>query len=136
MKNSNNDWLVTVEMNMKLLNRSSFTLLAKAPFAQWIASLEGKKSCEEGYELLSLAQLRESGSLYLIDEVVHEDDFERLIQDSWRKMFENELTAWDEFEDYWPALSYSRFTQWFDVQTNLMTFDVSLDPIMSATISD
>lgn len=119
---------------MKLLNRSSFTLLARLPFAEWIASLEGKISVEDGYELLSLAQLREAGSVYLIDEVAQESDFDDLMQVSWEKMFKNELSAWDEFEDYWPQISESLFEQWFEVQTNVMTFDLSTDPIMTATM--
>lgn len=120
---------------MKLINRSSFTLLAKAPFANWVASLEGKISADEGYELLSLEQLRESGSVYLVDEVVQEQDFDTLLGGSWQKMFENELSAWDEFGDYWPAVSVELFEQWFDCQANLMSFDLSLDPMMSANIS-
>ena len=119
---------------MKLLNRSSFSLLAKLPFAQWVASLEGKISADDGYELLSLAQLREAGSVYLIDEVAQESDFDDLMQAGWEKMFKNELAAWDEFEDYWPEISAPLFEQWFEVQANVMSFDLSTDPIMTATI--
>ena len=119
---------------MKLLNRSSFTLLAKLPFAQWVASLEGKISVDDGYELLSLAQLREAGSVYLIDDVAQETDFDDFMQSSWENMFKNELSAWDEFEDYWPQISESLFEQWFEVQANVMTFDLSADPIMTATV--
>jgi len=121
---------------MKLINRSSFTLLAKAPFAQWVASLEGKISEEEGYELLSLEQLREAGSVYLIDEVVQEEDFDQLLLEHWQKMFENELSAWDEYADYWPSLSFDLFAQWFELQANLMSFDLSQEPIMTARMSE
>jgi hypothetical protein len=121
---------------MKLINRSSFNLLAKAPFAQWIASLEGKISQEQGYELLSLEQLREAGSVYLIDEVVQEEDFDQLLLEHWQKMFENELSAWDEYADYWPSLSFDLFTQWFELQANLMSFDLSQEPIMTAKMSE
>ncbi|EPJ49366.1 MAG: hypothetical protein OFPII_01530 [Osedax symbiont Rs1] len=119
---------------MKLINRSSFTLLAKAPFAEWIASLEGKIAAEDGYQKLSLAELRESGSVYLIDEVAQESDFDLLLSDGWQKMFENELSAWDQFADYWPVINYPVFTQWFEVQTNVMTFDLSTDQIMTAIL--
>ncbi len=119
---------------MKLINRSSFTLLAKAPFAEWIASLEGKIATEDGYQKLSLAELRESGSVYLIDEVAQESDFDLLLSDGWQKMFENELSAWDQFSDYSPVINYPVFTQWFEVQTNVMTFDLSTDQIMTATL--
>lgn len=121
---------------MKLVNRSSFTLLAKQPFADWVASLEGKISSEEGYEKLSLVELREAGSVYLIDEVAQESDFITLLTQSWQLMFENELSAWDEFGDYWPLISRENFEQWFELQTNVMTFDLSADAIMTAAMSD
>ncbi|MGB1238526.1 MAG: hypothetical protein ACPG4U_09975 [Pseudomonadales bacterium] len=119
---------------MKLLNRSSFTLLAKAPFAQWVASLEGKISAEEGYECLSLAQLREAGTVYLVTEVAQESDFEQQLDSHWQQMLNNELAAWDEFGDYWPQLSRSQFSEWFEVQCNLMTFDLSVEPMMTASL--
>jgi hypothetical protein len=119
---------------MKLLNRSSFTLLAKAPFAQWVASLEGKISVEQGYELLTLEQLREAGSVYLIDEVAQESDFYDFLAKHWQAMFENELSAWDEFGDYWPALSAQDFDDWFELQMNVMSFDLSKEPLMTANI--
>jgi hypothetical protein len=121
---------------MKLINRSSFTLLAKQPFADWVASLEGKISSEDGYEKLTLEQLREAGSVYLIDEVAQESDFNDLLKQSWQQMFENELNAWDEFGDYWPVISSDNFNTWFELQTNVMTFDLSADVIMTAAMSD
>ncbi len=121
---------------MKLINRSSFTLLAKAPFAQWVASLEGKISAEEGYECLSLEQLRESGSVYLIDEVAQESDFTDFLAQHWSVMFANELSAWDEFEDYWPSLNKALFEQWFEVQMNVMSFDLSAAPILTANLAE
>ena len=121
---------------MKLINRSSFTLLAKAPFAQWVASLDGKISAEEGYECLSLEQLRESGSVYLIDEVAQESDFTDFLAQHWSAMFANELSAWDEFEDYWPPLNETMFEQWFEVQMNVMSFDLSKAPILTANLTE
>lgn len=121
---------------MKLLNRSSFTLLAKAEFANWVASLQGKISEEDGYEYLSLEQLRESGSVYLIDEVAQETDFSDFINVHWSVMFANELSAWDEYGDYWPEISRTTFEQWFEVQTNVMTFDLSTQPVLTANLQE
>lgn len=121
---------------MKLLNRSSFTLLAKAPFARWIASLEGLLDEDSGYECLSLSQLRESGSVYLIEEVAQESDFEHWLAEHWLMMLKNELSAWDEFGDHWPALTLDVFSQWFEVQTNVMTFDLANEQIMMANMSE
>ena len=120
---------------MKLINRSSFTLLATAPFSLWVASLEGKISIEDGYEKLSLEQLREAGSVYLIDEVAQESDFVEILNSNWQQMFENELSAWDEFGDYWPVMSHDLFGQWFEIQTNVMTFDLSQEAVMTAQLN-
>jgi hypothetical protein len=120
---------------MKLINRSSFTLLAAAPFAQWVASLDGKIGIEEGYERLSLEQLREAGSVYLIDEVAQESDFTEMLSLNWQKIFENELSAWEAFGDYWPVISHDLFELWFETQTNVMTFDLSHEALMTAELN-
>lgn len=121
---------------MKLINRSSFTLLPKQPFAEWVASLQGKVGDDEGYELLTLLQLREAGSIYLIDEVAQESDFTELLAQNWKPMFENELRAWDEFADYWPLITAEAFSLWFELQTNVMTFDLSSESLMTALLDD
>jgi len=117
---------------MKLLNRSAITLLAKAPFAQWIATLP------EGDELnqpTSLEELRREGNIYLISEAEQESDFIKVLSVQWDDLWTNELAAWDEFEDHWPEnRSLKGFQEWFDITYQVMAFDVSPEPLLVATL--
>ncbi|WP_372738098.1 hypothetical protein [Neptunomonas sp.] len=118
---------------MKLLNRSAITLLARAPFAQWIAALPVDPDGMD--EPLSLQELRKEGNVYLIDEVDEEADFNELLKHSWEMIFKNELTAWDEFADHWPEnLSYELFLQWFECTNQIMAFDVSDEVLLVAPL--
>ena len=120
---------------MKLLNRSAITLLARAPFAQWIASLPLEPDAMSAP--LSLQELRKEGNVYLIDEVDEEADFNKFLQSSWEIIFKNELTAWDEFSDHWPDnLSYELFLQWFEYGNQIMTFDVSDEVLLVAPLDN
>lgn len=119
---------------MKLLNRSSLTLLAKAPFAEWVATLPVD---EFGSSDISLGSLQKEGNVYLIGEVESEDDFRREIGQHWRSIFENELTAWDEMGDFWPSdLSLELFHQWFTVGHQLMVFDLTEETLLVAPLDN
>ncbi len=120
---------------MKLLNRSAITLLARAPFAEWIAALPLEPGVTN--EHLSLEQLRKEGNVYLIDEVDEEADFNKFMHSSWEIIFKNELTAWDEFRDHWPEnLSYELFLQWFEYANQIMAFDVSDEVLLVAPLDN
>nr|WP_067298182.1 hypothetical protein [Marinobacterium profundum] len=123
---------------MKLLNRAAFALLPRQPFADWVKGLPADAGeASEDEQELSLAALRTEGTLYLIDEVFSEDDFAAAQLDHWRKMFENELSAWDEFGDHWPEnLSAELFDAWFELQPQLMAIDLSSKPLMLAPLQD
>ncbi|NVK00023.1 MAG: hypothetical protein HWE12_00655 [Oceanospirillaceae bacterium] len=112
---------------MKLLNRSGLSIRPRQPFADWLA---GHSS-----DAPSLDQLRQEAMLYLIDEVEQEQDFVDAINEHWRTIFKNELEAWDEFGDHWPAeLTLELFEQWFDLDIQLMTFDLSTRTLMQANL--
>ncbi len=123
---------------MKLLNRAAFALLPRQPFADWVKGLPAEAGeVPEDDQDLSLMALRAEGTLYLIDEVFSEDDFAAAKSDHWRKMFENELSAWDEFADHWPAdVSAELFDAWFELQPQLMAIDLSSNPLMLAPLQD
>ncbi|ANG62539.1 hypothetical protein A8C75_08595 [Marinobacterium aestuarii] len=121
---------------MKLLNRAAFALLPRQPFADWVSALPAD-TAQASDQDTSLAALRAEGTLYLIDEVFSEEDFAAAQSDHWRKMFENELSAWDEFADHWPGnLSAELFDAWFELQPQLMAIDLSSKPLMLAPLQD
>ena len=113
---------------MRLINRSGISIKPKAPFHEWL--LAGSEE-----PVPSLEELRSESNLYLFDEVDSEEDFVSEIEQYWLTMFENELAAWDEFQDFWPKpLSLDLFMSWFDIDLQLMSFDLSDQPLMRANL--
>ncbi len=119
---------------MKLLNRAALALLPRQPFVDWV---NGLAQGDSQLQVLSLEAHRAEGTLYLIDEVFSEADFGAAIERHWRQMFENELGAWDEFADDWPAgLTPELFNAWFELQPQLMAIDLSSQPLLLAPLQD
>jgi len=120
---------------MKLLNRAAFAVLPKQPFVDWANSLEQD---DEGLnEQLSLAEHREEGTVYLIDEVEEQADFDSALAAHWGTIFENELAAWDEFGDQWPQdRNQQMFDDWFEVQPQVMAIDLAASTLMTASLND
>ncbi len=118
---------------MKLLNRSAFAVVPKQPFVDWANALA---SDEEGLnETLTLAEHQREGTVYLIDEVQSEEDFEHAIAQFWPKMFENELAAWDEMGDAWPEpRTQAMFADWFELKPQVMAIDLLSEPLMTAAL--
>ena len=117
-----------VRKTMKLLNRSALVLRPCAGFADWVAQVAPD-------EAPGLAALREEGRVYLIDEVGSDDDIEQALQQGWRAMFENELSVWDEFGDDWPQpLNADLFVRWFEVEAQVLAFDLSAEPLLRASL--
>ena len=114
---------------MKLLNRAGLSIRPRQPFVDWIHSVTDSAP--------SLAELSLEAMLYLIDEVEQESDFDCAIDQHWSTIFENELEAWDEFGDHWPKnITREQFDSWFAVDRQLMSFDLSQQPLLLATVRD
>ena len=112
---------------MKLLNRSGLSIRPLQPFADWLHSFNA--------DAPSLDELRAEAMLYLIDEVEAEEDFANAIDRHWRTIFENELEAWDEFGDNWPELlTPEMFESWFELDVQVMSFDLSDAALMRAPL--
>lgn len=114
---------------MKLLNRSGLSIRPRQPFVDWVHSFSDSAP--------SLEALAVESMLYLIDEVEQESDFEAAIELHWLAIFKNELEAWDEFGDHWPThLSRELFETWFELDRQLLSFDLSQKDLMRASIRD
>ncbi|WP_420598858.1 hypothetical protein [Neptuniibacter sp.] len=120
---------------MKLLNRSAFVVLPRQPFADWTNKLN--VDADGLHQHLTLEEQRKEGTVYLIDEVANESDFNDALSTQWLKIFHNELSAWDELGDFWPhELSYELFRQWFDVHHQIIALDLSEQPLMMAALDE
>ncbi len=120
---------------MKLINRSALVIRPKQPYVDWVNSLDSEASGLE--QAMTLAQHQQEGRVYLISEQEQVTDKESLIADHWQPIFENELGGWDEFADAWPAsLSQQLFLEWFDIEPQLMVFDMTAEPLLVADMSE
>jgi len=116
---------------MKLLNRSAFSVLPRQPFVDWVNRLPD----DELSQPMTLDEHRQEGTVYLVDEFESEDSVDQTLAASWAQIFENELAAWDEFGDSWPAdRSQAMFKEWFEVQPQVLALDLSSQPLMTARL--
>jgi len=114
---------------MKLLNRSAVSLKPTVVFVEWANRVNPD-------EAMPLEAFRAEGSIYLFDEVEQEGDFDQWLKLHAVQLFENELEAWVEDEGLWPnTRDYSLFSQWFDIEPQLVCFDVSEQPLMRADLN-
>ncbi len=115
---------------MKILNRSALRLRAKPAFFQWCSRVVP----EGGEELAVLkAQLEQTGTVYLVQEVESESDFIEAVTDNAVGILRNELMAWCVDSTLWPeTLNTELLENWFSIDTELMCFDLSSQPLMVA----
>ncbi|MCL6271528.1 hypothetical protein M3P05_16555 [Sansalvadorimonas sp. 2012CJ34-2] len=115
---------------MKILNRSALRLRAKPTFLEWCSSV----APEDAEELAILkAQLEQTGTVYLVQEVESESDFYQAVTDNAVDILKNELMAWCVDASLWPEeLNAQLLESWFSIDTELMCFDLSDQPLMVA----
>ena len=115
---------------MKMLNRSALRLRARPAFLEWCASV----APDDAEELTALkAQLEQTGTVYMIDEVESEQDFINAVLENAKVILTNELSAWCVDTALWPeALNPELLESWFSIDTELMCFDLSAQPLLVA----
>ena len=115
---------------MKMLNRSALRLRARPAFIEWCAGV----SVEDAEELAALkAQFEQTGNVYLIPEVESEQDFINAVLGNAADILRNELMAWCVDSTLWPqSLNAELLEQWFAIDSELMCFDLSSEPLLVA----
>ncbi len=118
---------------MKLINRSALVVTPKQPYADWVNGLDPQISGME--RPLSLQEHQQEGRVYLIPETAVESEPAPELSALWRSIFDNELSAWDEFGDARPtALSLEMFHSWFSVAPQVLVFDLAEQPLLLADL--
>jgi hypothetical protein len=104
---------------MKDLNRSVLFILPNERYLNWIRTLSG---CSQ----LTLEELQQEGSAYLVDDALHGRDAEKLIRKHWREVFEHELWGWSTVRKEWPKKrSLKMFREFFDVGFSSFCLDLA-----------
>jgi hypothetical protein len=113
---------------MTFLYRFAITIARKQPYLDWANSLEAN-----GPELT--AELADAQrTIYLVPESSDRPDLERLLDESWEQIFEEELAAWMLDGEVWPKpLTREMFDAWFDSQLTDSVFDLTPDEPLTQT---
>jgi hypothetical protein len=110
---------------MNVLNRGFITITPKKPFFDWSNTIDAEMqfTIEDDIE----------PTVYLITEDFF--DVEPLIEQHFKKIFKNELTAITEEEELWPTeRNIDVFLEWFDIQLGSMVFDLEKSNIIGEKI--
>ena len=117
---------------MNFVNRISLIVTPKPLMHQWVADVAAD-------EAPTLEEMTAESSCYLLDEPQEDCDIAELtatlIEQNFLKIWQNELSVWDEYLDNVPNdMSQTQFNQWFDVKLSGLTFDLANEPLLVAKV--
>ena len=109
---------------MSEINRSLVTLKPKQPFLDWSRTLDDEDKD------LTLKQLAEDSTAYLIPELWQDSDQQSLLESHYDVLFEEQLGEWWTDETAWPQKrDLKMFLDWFEVEFHSLVFDLGDEPI-------
>ncbi len=101
------------------VNRSSLVIRAKEPFREWILSLP------EPPVNITLEEINDDNTIYLIPEYEEDKDREKLLRKKYSDIFCELLEDWCLDETYWPqSRTIATFKKWFDVEFHSIVIDL------------
>ena len=104
---------------MYMINRAVIIVRPKQPFVDWINAHP-----ESAGLLVTLEQVRQDCTAYLIPEFENEKEAREYIRDLSADIFEIELDSWYEVDEFWPKKrDNKKFQEWFDIETHSMVID-------------
>ena len=105
------------EINLPLVNRAAVVLEPAQAYLEWA------KDCPEAIPDITLRELGEEGTVYLIPE--SNDDPDRWLRRNFVAMFEYELEAWYTDRAVWPKdRSFKAFKKFFNVRFCSIVMDL------------
>jgi hypothetical protein len=105
---------------MREVNRSAIVVIPKQPLLDWLNLAD-----EEGDDL-TLAQVQQDPTVYLIPETESEEDLGRLLHQSSKAIFEEQLEGWITDDTLWPMdRSFEVFSRWFAISFHSVVIDFS-----------
>ena len=106
------------------VNRAVVVALPREPFLDWLNGVEATLP-EEERTPITLVELHETPTAYLIPVVETADELAEVLADAWPEIFEAELASWYQDEEYWPeGRTRELFDEWFELRFGEMVFDL------------
>jgi hypothetical protein len=114
------------------LHRAALTVTRHEPYAEWA----NRRSDDDPDPVPYRDDLPRT--VYLVPSIDSSVTLEGLLEDFWPDIFEEELAAWSEDEESWPApRTRELFDRWFTVELTDTVVDLSPDePLTSAEAED
>jgi hypothetical protein len=107
---------------LPMVNRSAVVLEPSQAYLEWA------RDCPEAIPDLTLKELGEDGTVYLIPETNDEPD--RWLRRNFAAMFEHELDARYTDRAFWPKdRSFKAFKKYFNVRFCSMVLDLGKGPV-------
>ena len=102
-----------------MLNRSAIVVKPRQPFLDWLHTVDPTS------RNLSLSELVQEPTIYLIPECDTEEDVRGVLQELCEEIFAEQLAGWFTDESTWPHdRSFDVFCRWFDFQHHSMLVDL------------
>jgi hypothetical protein len=106
---------------LPVLDRNAVSIKPKLSFYNWLRKIHFPEEPP--------AKLEEN-SIYLLQEQETNEDVTKYLKKNFDRIFCSELWAWDMDENNWPKnRTYKMFTEWFEVTTHCMLYDLEKDPV-------
>ena len=111
-------------LELPVINRSLIIVLMKQPYVDWANNLPDQSESELN-EPLTLEDVNQDPGAFLIPEIFDNEELDAYLENSWRLIFETQLSDWTSNQKVWPKdLSYVVFNQWFGITLNSMVTDL------------
>jgi hypothetical protein len=113
---------------MSFIHRAAITITRRQPYLDWANGIDddGPALTEE------LAGDRRT--IYLVPESGAKPDLEGLVDEFWEAIFHEELAAWINADEHWPApLTRELFDAWFGVELTDSVFDLTPEEPLTNT---
>ena len=102
-----------------MLNRSAVVVRPKQPFLEWLHRADPTSGS------ITLNELEQDPTIYLIPECDTEGDVRRVLRKLCREIFVEQLAAWWTDEKSWPQdRGFAVFCRWFEWQHHSMLIDL------------
>ncbi len=106
---------------MEPINRNAIIVCAKKPLIDWVNSID-KVHPIKYRDPLSY----DESTIYLIEELETEEDFQEWLRENYAEIFEEELFGWITDESLWPQQrTFELFNRWILVSWQSMVVDLN-----------
>ena len=110
---------------MVTLNRSAMVIKPKQPFLDWLHSADPTSRS------LTLQELAQEPTVYLIPECDTKDDVRQALCELCGEIFLEELSGWFTDTTTWPQdRSFDLFCRWFEFEHHSMLIDLCDGPLI------